>query len=521
MSITRQHKINMAKKNSINAYDRKRPIGHGLHLWLILLIALIISACQQAPEKQALYQKNFLALDCRQFLTNLNQTIAQADLADVQYTKLPDYPHLRVDRFLASLLPAIQQTAEYHFWLEQVAALALDGFGVELKNLNSDNKTRLKAQSCIQVLLEKEKNLFTPGMRLRKQAMVEDNYSSWQRALGLYPVMLIPIAWGINNHQQSIRQVHQEKSGQQLHSATQFQINYQPPLITQTSKLNVAAILKKASDNPLALPVLTARQQQTLLNHFAPILVVANKGPADEIGSLSWSANGGSLVVKPEKATAYTKISYTRYRHQNLLQLNYIFWFPERPLSSLFDLLGGHLDGITWRLTLDSQGKVLMQDTMHNCGCYHMFYPGPQLQQKILPASLAEIAFVPQKTPTLKHGWRSKIHIAHSTHYINRLGSAVINPQDHLPGKTYQLEPYAALRNLPHPTLGFRSMFNDEGLVTGSARRERYLFWPLGIASAGAMRQWGRHATAFIGRRHFDDPDLIEKNFTVPADEKD
>ena len=24
------------------------------------------------------------------------------------------------------------------------------------------------------------------------------------------------------------------------------------------------------------------------------------------------------------------------------------------------------------------------------------------------------------------------------------------------------------------------------------------------------MRQWGHHATAFIGRRHFDDADLFE-----------
>jgi hypothetical protein len=32
----------------------------------------------------------------------------------------------------------------------------------------------------------------------------------------------------------------------------------------------------------------------------------------------------------------------------------------------------------------------------------------------------------------------------------------------------------------------------------------------MGIASAGAMRQWGRHPTAFVGRRHFDDPQLLD-----------
>jgi hypothetical protein len=35
----------------------------------------------------------------------------------------------------------------------------------------------------------------------------------------------------------------------------------------------------------------------------------------------------------------------------------------------------------------------------------------------------------------------------------------------------------------------------------------------MGIPSAGAMRQWGHHATAFVGRRHFDEPFLIERYF--------
>ena len=37
----------------------------------------------------------------------------------------------------------------------------------------------------------------------------------------------------------------------------------------------------------------------------------------------------------------------------------------------------------------------------------------------------------------------------------------------------------------------------------------------MGIRSPGAMRQWGHHATAFVGRRHFDDPYLIEQLFTL------
>ncbi len=31
------------------------------------------------------------------------------------------------------------------------------------------------------------------------------------------------------------------------------------------------------------------------------------------------------------------------------------------------------------------------------------------------------------------------------------------------------------------------------------------------------MRQWGRHATAFVGRRHFDDAYLMEQRFAPVA----
>jgi hypothetical protein len=37
----------------------------------------------------------------------------------------------------------------------------------------------------------------------------------------------------------------------------------------------------------------------------------------------------------------------------------------------------------------------------------------------------------------------------------------------------------------------------------------------MGIASAGAMRQSSTQATAFVGRRHFDDADILEKRFQL------
>jgi hypothetical protein len=73
-----------------------------------------------------------------------------------------------------------------------------------------------------------------------------------------------------------------------------------------------------------------------------------------------------------------------------------------------------------------------------------------------------------------------------------------------------------ALRSLALPAGGTRSLYGPDGMIAGTERGERALFWPLGIRNAGAMRQWGRHATAFVGRRHFDEAFLLDRYF-VPA----
>jgi hypothetical protein len=63
---------------------------------------------------------------------------------------------------------------------------------------------------------------------------------------------------------------------------------------------------------------------------------------------------------------------------------------------------------------------------------------------------------------------------------------------------------------LPLPGGGHRSLFANNGILTASARPERFLLWPFGVESPGAMRQYGTHAIAFYGRRHLDDPYLLD-----------
>jgi hypothetical protein len=139
-----------------------------------------------------------------------------------------------------------------------------------------------------------------------------------------------------------------------------------------------------------------------------------------------------------------------------------------------------------------------------------MFFPTARV--KLLPAQqpVIEWAFVPLKLPALAPPQRVVVRIASRTHYVVNL-----RPDADASGISYQYADDNDLRALPAADHGTRSAFGPDGIVPGTERGERYLFWPMGIDNSGAMRQWGTHATAFIGRRHFDDADLIERRFEL------
>ena len=156
---------------------------------------------------------------------------------------------------------------------------------------------------------------------------------------------------------------------------------------------------------------------------------------------------------------------------------------------------------------------TLLVDSIHPCGCFHMFFPGPRLIPRPAPADEVEWMFSPASLLTPLPGQGLAFTLAGATHAITRVDIAAVGT-----GMPYAWLDDNDLRSLDDPQ-GLhdqrRSLFDADGLVRGTERAERYLFWPMGIANAGAMRQWGRHATAFIGRRHFDDADLIERRFDL------
>jgi hypothetical protein len=228
------------------------------------------------------------------------------------------------------------------------------------------------------------------------------------------------------------------------------------------------------------------------------------------MGRLRWGA-AAAPEVDIESPVVYHRIAFTRYGDVTLTQIVYTVWFSQRPHDHALDILAGRLDGVVIRVTLGPQGDPLIYDSIHPCGCYHMFFPAARVQALPAPAGAGEWAFVPATLPAHSAGTRIAVRIATRTHYVTGVALDAVGA-----AHSYALLPEDDLRRLPVAG-GSRSAYAPDGLVPGTQRSERFIFWPMGIPSAGAMRQWGRHATAFVGRRHFDDADLLEKRFRLIA----
>jgi len=445
---------------------------------------------------------------CREAYRRLDERVEDAGVGDAQAARIPGFPYLRIDRFLAA--DAIRPDAsdvDFGVWVAHLRDRDLEARRFEVANLEGKaDAARLEQLArCSTQLMEAELTSREARAKLLSVASVPDDYDVGMRVLGLYPFTSLPFKAGVGDLHERMQQSFStplEKlpvSGRLL--------RYRPPPAAVALPADVAAgILAAAEVDPAGIPRLDEADARRLLAAFAPVYAIDVTGPDDRIGIPYWSADGlpGVDVAEP---VVYTRIAHTRFEGRTLVQLVYSIWFPARPAEGDFDLLAGRLDGITLRVTLDVDGRPLVYDSMHNCGCYHLFVPGTRLERRPPSQAYEEPLLVPQR---LQPGsGRLVVRIAHGSHYVQRM----YFDDAALEGTVYAFRDDDALRSLPLAGGGRRSLFAPDGVVPGTERGERWFFWPMGIAEPGAMRQWGRHATAFVGRRHFDDPDLLERYF--------
>ncbi|MGE5339775.1 MAG: hypothetical protein ACM3PU_18270 [Gemmatimonadota bacterium] len=476
---------------------------------LAALVVLLAAGCATVDPYAGEPMRDHLARrdevgDCARLFRDTDATIDRAGTRDALAPRVPGFPYLRVDRFVESLGDrAVALPNGFAPWSELMARLDRDARAVELGNA-ADAKLPQPAalDACRDLLAVTDRGRLAD---LRAAAHVPDDYSLAMRALGLYPLTRLVFAAGIRRWHDETRATFAAPAAERLPS-----IRYAPAAVVSLPQVPRSAAFQ--------LPLRSRAEWAELLQRNAPRLVVDTATDDDRLGSLVWRDTRGAMRVGVDTRApvAYARVVFARLADRIVPQLVYTFWFPARPPAGSFDLLAGALDGIVWRVTLDDEFRPLVYDSIHPCGCYHLFFPTERVRARPQPASVDESMFAPQTIVAPRDGEHVVLHVASRTHYLSGID---VEPDRVAAAATrYPIRDENELRRLPLPAGGTRSVYGPDGLIAGSERPERFLFWPMGIESAGQMRQWGHHATAFVGRRHFDDPLLIDRYFERAPD---
>jgi hypothetical protein len=482
--------------------------------------------------------------DCMVFMEELDRVVHVAGTSDGGEYRVPGFPYLRVDRFTASLGQwAAADDARYRAWVERMREIDAQGRQFEIANLPDESfplmrtlnrdDVAARAQGCGSLLVAQ--HALTPSRRERLPgvAVVPDDYITGRRALGLFALSGIPLAIGEQSWQHHAESVFASQRQAPPAAALAYQryVPREQPMTAPEALAQSRAVMAASPPDALGIPQIDAPSRQRLLEAFAPTFEIATRAEYDRFGPLQWidleglvapDAERYWLEVDPSQPVVYQRLAFTRHGRSVLPQLVYTIWFSERPMKDSNDLLGGRLDGLVWRVTLDEQGEPLLYDTIQPSGRFAMFFPTARLRAAPVPENEppGEWAFTPIDRPLEQWLGASSglaglsLHIESQTHQVVGVG---------LPGATwgspvgsnapYRTVDYDRLRALPLPGRGSRSVFDAYGVVPNTERFARFFYWPTGVTNPGSMRQSGRQPTSFISRRHFDDADLLEKRF--------
>ncbi len=480
---------------------------------IVLYILVLLTGCAGSGFKRA--DPGPAVRECMEFFAGADHIVREAGVRDRESAPVSGFPYLRSNRYLGSLGQRPLTPDEFEAWVDRLLGLDREARRIEYRNLAAEDRMRLAADpptferqldDCARVLRRHDRDDAAARAALAAAAEPPSSYSTAQRVFGIYPLTSAFFHAGVRGLHRELQQDF-ERPLDELPVRGRL-VRYGPPdggaILTRDE---VALVLARATRNPLGIPEPLGTDRQRLFKTYAPVWEVDLVSDDDRIGAPAW--RGDEPVVDVQRPLVYTRTSHTRFEGRTLLQLNYVVWFPARTRDGRIDLLAGRLDGLIWRVTLAPDGTPLIYDSIHNCGCYHMFFPGGRLEFAADSDRGQEPLLIPQRLTDNPRA-RSIVRLAAGNHYIQRVYADTGGKNT-----TYELARYRALRALPGGPGHHRSLFDAEGLVPSSARGERWFLWPSGVKSPGAMRQWGHHAVAFLGTRHFDDPDLMARHFRL------
>ena len=459
--------------------------------------------------------------ECQEFLSILDEKIKKAGVRDASSFPVPGFPYLRTNRFLSSLGKNLKNGLEREQWIRWMQQLDLRSRKKEIRNLPNEVILSLESKKmgqpdreelfsrveyCSSRLLEHDITRSDFYETLYPFVEIPDEYSFPRRAIGLYPLFSIAVIIGTKTTRDEF---------ESWYAMNLDDLPVEGDLValvpSQGAPLRekeIQELIEDSRKNPLGVPWPKGEEEEKIVAHFAPIIFQDVAAPYDQFGRVGWEGDG--LAIDSQKRIVYYYISHALLKWEPVLQINYIIWYPRRAGKRSPWIERGHLDGLTVRISLDARGRPFMVDVMNNCGCYHFFAPKKERLDRVVSKSLGLDPFMPQWLPGVSPGYRLGIRVNSGYHQVERMLASEIPPDS----IAYELVPYAILETLPREGDRAESMFDAEGIAKGSDRwKEEILFFSMGVPSVGSMRQRGNHPIALVGRAHFDDPRLFEKNF--------
>ncbi|MGH8517465.1 MAG: hypothetical protein ACREUE_08400 [Panacagrimonas sp.] len=439
---------------------------------------------------------------CLALYAKVDAQIEAAGVRDAGYHRIPGFPYLRSDRYSASFAREIPNNDAFWEWVGYLRANEDEAREVELINLKLGGEQAWAVlndmRSCGGWLRSWE--LDDPAFRQKMIDAVRfpDDYSTTQRVLGMYPLAVPFLEQDLSEFRASVES------------------DFAAPLAAPAAPGELLLWKAQANPNPeyaagtidlrskprdlLGRPGMVWSEIVHLAHTHAPALWIESTGDHDRPGMPVITAQGPQ--VDSARPVLYYLTGLTRFGGRSLLQISYFAWFSGDDKS-------GALDGLIWRITLDEQGRPLVHDTIHASGGAHYAFPAQPLQRRE-PES--DSILFPQKEGA--PAGAIAVRVRGGPHTVTRV--VPVAQAGSTPAREYELRSYEELLMLPDPAGGTRSLFGPEGFIAGSRRSENFWRWPSGVRHPGAVRQWGHHPTALVGRAHFDDPFLFEQAFIAP-----
>lgn len=460
---------------------------------LAIAAGVTLTACQTSLTPPPVLNLDVELQQCVDLGQEFQQAVSESQANNAGVSSVAGLPFLATNRFHSALAEHAKTAEQITEWVQESVSLGTEFTGYENRNLAQPwpNNNLAQLASCAWMFANSPRYLDQRQQVVSELPAYKDNYSSLPQWLGLYPLLRPVFKARINAlHREEKRWFAEDE-------------NFASSLIYGMAKQSIEPPYgleewfdQSYSASPLGLPKLSDSQLAMLFELHAPQFEIETLGNRDKLGTPGFVDS--RTAVETNRAVAYTLPSYTRLGGHNLLQLNYVVWFPERGPVRPFDLFAGKIDSLIWRVTLDPSGQVLLYDSIHSCGCYRKIFLASDKVSVRQPALSAEPAnLIRLADLTTNQGLR--LIVSSNEHYIVGL-----EPRKQKTDIDYTLAQYSALYAVPNDT-GNTSWFGPTGIIQGSERLERFTLWPTGIESVGAMRQWGTHATGFVDRQHFDD----------------